>query len=183
MPCDVSGGKVGCQNHSTKRVQRVVASSLETATDAAERLSGTSLMRHAVRELDQSVTAHNSKREATLLRRTQADQQQALVRDQLKRLSEDARFAIAKGRDDLAAQTIARQIDCERELERLDGVAAEARNEAASLADGIAEISRRKTRLQAELRTIDSAQAKMDSSAANAKAERKVRQAEDTSTE
>lgn len=162
-----------------KRVQRVVAASLESAADAAERVSGTSMMRHAIRELDQTIGKIAGKRDVAEARRLLAERQQNAIRAGLKQLSEDARFAIGKGRDDLAEAVLARQIDHEAELDRLRLVGTEASEESARLDESIGALRSRKAQMEKELSAIEVVRQEIGASGANARIERKVKRAED----
>ena len=73
-------------------------------------------------------------------------------------LKEKARFAIGKGRGDLAEAALSSQLDLEAELARLDRVRAEAADHAARLDLCMADLTPRKTQLERELAAFETAQ-------------------------
>ena len=89
-----------------KRVQRIVSAGLESAADAAERLNGSGMMRHAIREIDQAMDQVAKRLDSAKACATQADWRRAAIRDQVDALGRDARFALDKGRDDLAEAAV-----------------------------------------------------------------------------
>src|SRR3954468_14761138 len=111
------------------RVQKVVSGGLDSAVASAEQLSGTSLMRQAIRDMEDAIAKARDGAEAARARRLQAEHQITGARHQLATLHEQARFALGKGRDDLAEAAIARQIEIEAQIGRLDAARAEAATE------------------------------------------------------
>lgn len=130
------------------RARRVISAGVETAVDAAERASGESLMREAIREVERAADKLRKQSAEAEAKRLHASQQQRDIADQLKTLGEQARFALEKGRDDLAKAVVARQIELEAETARLVSVQAEAAKE--------------KNRLEADAVALDERKAAMD---------------------
>jgi phage shock protein A len=152
------------------RVQRVLSASAENAADALERASGTALMREAIRELDRATDKLRAQAEATELRRLQATHQHRDLRDKLKILAEQARFALAKGRDDLAEAAVAQQLDHEAQLATLEKMQTEAAAEGRGLAENLAAVKARKAEMEHELASVESARRAAASSVSGSRA-------------
>lgn len=140
------------------RVQRVLSTGVEGATEALERASGASLMREAIREVERAVADIRLEQDAVLMRRLQAEQQQKQARARLATLDEQARFALGKGREDLAAAAVSQQIETEALLERLKTLLTETADEGRRLEDGLAALKARKTQMDRELAAFAAAQ-------------------------
>jgi phage shock protein A len=139
------------------RVQKVVSGGLDSAVGSAEQLSGTSLMRQAIRDMEDAIAKARDGAEAARARRLQAEHQAGAAKQQLATLKEQARFALGKGRDDLAEAAIARQIEVEAQLARLDAARAEAAVEERRLEESRTELNLRKGRMEEELAAFQSA--------------------------
>jgi phage shock protein A len=163
-----------------KRVQRVVSAGVETAVDAAERLSGASLMREAVREVDRNIEKLTADRLTAKTKRLQAEHQQKACRDLLAGLDEQGRFALQKGRDDLAQVAVLRQLDLEDQIARLTAFSREKANEEKAFDAAIAALRLRKTKMEAELGSLEAARnaASTAAGAGGARLDRKVALAE-----
>jgi phage shock protein A len=166
------------------RVQRVVSGGVGSAVDFAETLSGTSLMRQAVRDMQSAMSRTRDEADEALTRQLQAEHQLATQRKQLETLKEQARFALAKGRDDLAEVAVARQIDVERQIERLAKVAADSKAEEARLQEALAALKLRTAEMEEQLAAFQAAQAAARSTEgapgrAHVRAERKAERAEE----
>ena len=161
-----------------KRMQRIVSAGLESATDAAERLNGSGMMRHAIREVDQAIDAVKGRLEAANACALQADWRRAAIRDQASALGRDARFAIDKGRDDLAQAAIERQLDLEAEAEQLRQTQTRAEREAGQLQASIDELRQRKTRMEREHAALEAAKREAEAIGNDPATERKVKRAE-----
>lgn len=101
------------------RVQRVLSVGVESAAGAAERACGGGLMREAIQQVDRSADEISDELHAAKARRDQAGCRQKGLRARLATLAEQARFAVGKGRDDLAEAALARQLDYEAEIARV----------------------------------------------------------------
>lgn len=140
------------------RVQRVVSSGVESAAEAVERASGTSLMREAIRQIGRAADDILAEREAAKTRRLHAARQHGIVRERLATLKEQARFAMSKGREDLAQAAVARQLDHEAQAGRLKTAQAEAAAEEARLDESLNALKLRKAQMEAELAAFQDAQ-------------------------
>jgi len=166
------------------RVQRVVSSGLDTAVGTVEQLSGTSLMRQALRDMDVAIEKARSESETVRTRRLQAAHQLDVSRKALGTLKDQARFALGKGREDLAQAAITRQIDIEAQVARLTAIEAEAGEEEQRLDASIADLRLRRGQMADELEAFVKARraaaADGDSpTAAGARAARKAERAEE----
>jgi phage shock protein A len=166
------------------RVQRVVSGGVESAVDMAEQLSGTSMIRQAMREMDAAIARTRDEADEALLRRLQAERQIEAQRRHLATLKDQARFAMDKGRDDLAEAAITRQIDIEGQIDRLAGAEAESKAEEAQLLESLAALKLRKSQMEQQLADLESAQrsARIEADAprgAAARAQRKADRAEE----
>lgn len=139
------------------RVQRVLSTGVETGVGAIERASGSSLMREAIRQVDRALDDICAEQAASRARRAQAARQQQTLRERLATLSEQARFAMSKGREDLAEAAVARQLDYEAQAERLKKDQAQAAAEAARLDACLAAMKVRKAEMEKELAAFQTA--------------------------
>ncbi|HYI40750.1 MAG TPA: PspA/IM30 family protein [Allosphingosinicella sp.] len=140
------------------RVQRVVSGGASSALDAAERLSGTSVMRQAIREMDSAVEKARTDGEGARAKRLQAAHRLQECRKQLATLKEQARFALGKDRLDLAEAAIARQLDVETQIASLTKAEAEAATAERRLEESAAELKLRRGQMYDELRSFEAAQ-------------------------
>ena len=141
------------------RVRRVVSASIETAVSAAENVSGTALLREAVRELERAEDAMRRDRDRLVARRDGAVTDQKARKAKAAEMADNARYALTKGREDLATQAIAHQIDLEAEADRLAMVQAEAKVELAAVEEALAELAARREKMNREVAAAASAQA------------------------
>lgn len=139
------------------RVQRVLSSNVNVVVDAAERASGTSLMRDAIRQIERAEDEARAELHEARCRRTQAGLQKALLRDRIAALGEQARFALSKDRPDLAEAAIARQLDHEAQVKQLDKGEAEAGENERRLEECLAELKLRKAQMEKEMEAFHSA--------------------------
>ena len=140
------------------RVQRVMSGGVGSAIDAAERLSGTSVMRQAIREMDCAIEKARAEGESARARRLQAAHRLQESRKQLATLKEQARFALGKDRLDLAEAAIARQLDVETQIASLTKAEAEAGAAERRLDESAAELKLRRGQMYEELRGFEAAQ-------------------------
>jgi phage shock protein A len=165
------------------RVQKVVTGGLDSAVGAAEQLSGTSLMRQAIRDMEDAVAKARAQAEGAREKRLHAEHQIAGAREQLATLKEQARFALSKGREDLAEAAIARQIEIEAHVARLAKAQQEAAEEERRLEESRTTLNQRKGKMEEELAAFQSARraAALDEAAPGrpeARVERRAEQAE-----
>lgn len=140
------------------RVRRVLSASAEDAVDALERASGTGVMREAIRQVARALDDVRTEQEAVAARVAQAKRQQGQIRDRIADLDEKARFALGKGRDDLAEAALATQLDLEAQVKRFDAVQAEAAEQAIRLDQCTSALAARKTQMEKELAAFEAAQ-------------------------
>lgn len=157
------------------RVQRVISAGADSAVSVAERASGSGLMREAIRQVERAADEVRDEQDKASMRRRDAGRQQRLVRDRIDTLKEQARFALSKGRDDLAEAAVATQIEHEKELARLKQVEAEAVETLARLDGCLAELKLKKAQMEKELAGFQAA--RTGSAGAADKAERAARRA------
>ena len=139
------------------RVRRVLSASAEEAVDALERASGASLLREALRQVEGALDEVRAEHEAQAARAAHARQQQQALRAQIADLDEKARFALGKGRDDLAEAAVSSQLDLEARIERLDIVQADAAEQVVRLDECLAALAARKAEMQKQLRQFETA--------------------------
>lgn len=140
------------------RVQRVVSGGVGSALDAAERLSGTSVMRQAIREMDAAVDKADTERESARARRLQAEHHLQACRKQLATLKEQARFALGKQRLDLAEAAVGRQIDVEAQIASLTKAESEARADERRFGESVDALKLRRGQMYEELRAFEATQ-------------------------
>ncbi len=140
------------------RVQRVVTGGVGSALDAAERLSGTGVMRQAIRDMDSAIERARGESEGARVKRLQAAHRLQECRKQLATLKEQARFALGKDRLDLAQAAIARQIDVEAQIAALARAETEAAAAERRLDESTAELKLRRGQMYDELRGFEAAQ-------------------------
>ncbi len=130
------------------RVSRILSAHVEDTVDQMEQAGGEAVMREAVREADRAIDQVKAQLEAAMGRRLQAARQQQMLAKRLEELTEKAKFALKEGREDLAEAALSRQIDLEGQVQKLDDVQAQAREEEARLDDGLASLKARKTQME-----------------------------------
>jgi phage shock protein A len=140
------------------RVQRVVSGGVGTAIDAAERYSGNSVMRQAIREMDSAIEKALAESEAARAKRLQAAHRLQEYRKQLATLKEQARFALGKDRLDLAEVAIARQLDIEGQISLATKAETDAAEAERRLEESAAELKLRRGQMYDELRGFEDSQ-------------------------
>lgn len=140
------------------RVQRVVSGGVGNALDAAERLSGTSVMRQAIRDMDCAIDKARAEGDSARAKRLQAAHRLQECRKQLATLKEQARFALGKDRLDLAEAAIARQLDVETRIAALAKAESEAGAVERRLEESAVELKLRRGQMCDELRSFEAAQ-------------------------
>jgi len=101
------------------RAKRLISASVGSALDMAEEASGPRLMREAVRQAARAIDTVRDEQRAQAARRSEALARATILRAEIAKLGDDARYAKAKGREDLATAAITQQIAQETELEGL----------------------------------------------------------------
>lgn len=157
------------------RVQRVISASADSAVSTAERFSGSGLMREAIRQVERAADDVRDEQDKANARRRDAERQQRVLRERLDTLREQARFALSKGRDDLAEAAVASQIEHEKALARLKQVEAESVETLARLDGCLRELKLKKAQMEKELAGFQAA--RTGSAGAADRAERAARRA------
>jgi phage shock protein A len=139
------------------RVRRVLSASAEEAVDALERASGASLLREAIRQVEGAFDEVRAEHETQAARAVQAKAQQQALRERIAELDEKARFALGRGRDDLAEAAVSSQLDLEARIGRLDSVQADAAGQIVRLDECLAALAARKAEMQKQLRQFEAA--------------------------
>lgn len=133
------------------RVQRVVSAGLDSAVSSVERASSTGLMREAMRDADRAIDRLVVERETAQARGRNAEGRLKSLREEHGALDEQARFALARQRPDLAKATIARQVDLEEQIAALDAVRRQAVVDEERLERAVEELTRRRQQMREEL--------------------------------
>jgi phage shock protein A len=134
------------------RVQRVVTSSVSAAVETAERASGVGLMAEAVRDAEDALDKLRVEQARVEERRRQHAIRETRARADLDKLDEQARYALARKRPDLAEAAVTRQVEVEAEIAALLDNGRALAGEEARLAEAVADLTQRHARLRAELR-------------------------------
>lgn len=139
------------------RVQRVLSAGADSAVGAAERLSGASLMRQAIRDIDGAIEDIRTAQDEAERRRAQAEHQHKRLREMLATLDEQARYAMSKQREDLAEAAVGRQLAVETQAAALKKAQAKAAAELGRLAESLAALDSRKAQMEAEFTAVQAA--------------------------
>jgi phage shock protein A len=137
------------------RVERIVRTSADRALELAERASGIVLVREAARELEQAEERLRADRQTADRKARRAAEAQKEIRAKLIELTDHARYALGKGREDLARAAVARQVELEKETGDWETIAAEAKIEAKCIDEALAQVATRRKQIQAELAALE----------------------------
>lgn len=167
------------------RAKRVVSAGIETALDHAERASGTSLMREAIREVDRAMDKVRREQEDAVDQQNQAAGQQTLSAKRAEEWGGKILFTLEKGREDLAEAAIIQQMEFEAKVRHFKNLEASARTDASRLAGLLEELAARKAAMQEELAEFETMMrenqaAGEDNASADPDVERKVARAEES---
>jgi phage shock protein A len=133
------------------RVRRLLSARIEDSVDAMERANSDGTMREAIREVDRAMDEVRRDRESAMTRRLQAGRQQDMIAEKLAKLTEQARFALGEGREDLAEGALMRQVDLEEQAARLERLKELSREEEAKLDESFTALQARKTEMEEAL--------------------------------
>ena len=133
------------------RLRQVLQTNVETALDLAERASGPVLMKEAARQLERVEEQLRREKDQAQRRLDQAAAEQEQCRTRATEMAENARYALGKGREDLAKAALARQLDLEREIERLATVQTEGRLEMSQIDEAVTALAARARTMRAEM--------------------------------
>lgn len=131
------------------RARRVVSGGVDELLTAAERASGDALVREAIRDMDAAIDAAHEQRARAALITERAQRDAADLAEQRTAREEDARYALAKDRRELAAQAIALQLDLEAEVAALEQRATHAAAERDALDAALADLAERRAAMAA----------------------------------
>ena len=165
------------------RVKRMVSGSVEDMVDTMERSGGATVMRQAIREVDQVVAEAKNERNLATAKRLQAVRQQRMYAERLEDMQEKAQYAMNEGREDLAEAALHRQMDFEAQKAKLAEVEIKAAEQERDLEESLASLEMRKAHLEEELKHFEAARADADLESDNphskgAEAVRRVERAE-----
>lgn len=139
------------------RVRRLLSASAEEAVDALERATGAGLLREAIRQVDGALDEVRAEHRAQAERSARAGRRRQELRERIADLDEKARFALGKGREDLAEAAVSSQLDLEARIERLDGVQADSAEQIVKLDECVAALGARKAQMLKDLRGFEAA--------------------------
>ena len=137
------------------RVERIVRTSADRALELAERASGVVLVREAARELEQAEERLRADRQTADRKARRAADAQKEIRAKLTELTDHARYALGKGREDLARAAVARQVELEKETGDWETIAAEAKIEAKCIDEALTQVAARRKQIQSELASLE----------------------------
>jgi|TARA_R100001244_G_scaffold6593_27_gene8277 phage shock protein A len=167
------------------RAKRVVSAGIESALDHAERASGTSLMREAIREVDRAMDKVRREHEEAVDRQSQAVGQQKLSAKRAEEWDGKVRFTLEKGREDLAEAALMQQMDFEAKVKHFKNVEASAKTDASRLANLLEDLAARKMVMETELAEFErmmseNKAASEDNADVDRKVDQKIERAEAT---
>lgn len=140
------------------RTRRLLTARIEDTLDAMEQANSGRTMREAIREIDRTIDDVRADREAAVARRNHAASQQHMIATKIAELTEMARFALSKSREDLAEGALSRQLDLEGQIAELDQVRQHARDEEDKLDESLAALRARKRQMEDALMAFTIAQ-------------------------
>jgi len=159
------------------RAKRVVSARIETALDQAERASGTSLMREAIREVDRAMDKVRREHDDATDRQSQAVGQQELSAKRAEEWGGKVLFTLEKGREDLAEAAIMQQMDFEAKVKHFKNLEASAKTDVSRLASLLEDLEARKAAMQDELSEFEKMMSENKAASdANANPDRSVEQ-------
>ena len=141
------------------RVKRLVSGNIEDMVDSMETSGGTTVMRQAIREIDQVVSEVKKERDLATAKRLQAVRQARMYSERLYDMQEKAQFAMNEGREDLAEAALHRQIDFEAQMAKLAEVESTTAEQERQLEESVASLEIRKAHLEEELSHLETARA------------------------
>lgn len=136
------------------RVKRLVVASVNDMVDTLENAAPETVMREAIREIDQAAGDVRAALGRTIANRHHASKRLMAANAKHEELSEQAQFAVAQGRDDLAEAAIARQLDMEAQIPVLETALKDIAAEQAELESYVTALLARKREMEAELTTF-----------------------------
>ncbi|MBQ0772039.1 MAG: PspA/IM30 family protein [Sphingomonadales bacterium] len=167
------------------RAKRVVSAGIESALDQAERASGTSLMREAIREVDRAMDKVRREQEDATDRQNQAVGQQKLSAQRAEEWGGKVLFTLEKGREDLAEAAIMQQMDFEAKIKHFKNLEESAKMDVSRLDRLLEELAARKTAMEDELAEFEKMMSENkavsdEHMTSDPSVERKIKRAEET---
>jgi phage shock protein A len=167
------------------RAKRVVSAGIESALDQAERASGTSLMREAIREVDRAMDKVRREQEDATDRQNQAVGQQKLSAQRAEEWGGKVLFTLEKGREDLAEAAIMQQMDFEAKIKHFKNLEKSAKMDVSRLDRLLEELAARKTAMEDELAEFEKMMSENkavsdEHMTSDPSVERKIKRAEET---
>ncbi len=133
-----------------QRVGRIISATLEDAVDRLESAGSGSILRETLREVDRGIAQLQAEHDDAQARCAQLARQRCDLRDEAGQLTDKARFALGEGRQDLAEAALARQIDLEAQIDRLDIEDAGLAGTAAAIVHELNSLKARKAQMEQE---------------------------------
>ncbi len=133
------------------RVKRLVTGSVNGLVDSIESAAPETVMREAIREIDEAANEVRDTLGRTIANRHHANKRLMDATSKHEALAENARFAIEKGRDDLAEAALARQIDMEAQMPVLEATLRDLSTEQAELEGFVAALLARRREMESDL--------------------------------
>ncbi|WP_323799405.1 PspA/IM30 family protein [Parasphingorhabdus sp.] len=167
------------------RAKRVVSAGIESALDQAERASGTSLMREAIREVDRAMDKVRREQEDATDRQNQAVGQQKLSAQRAEEWGGKVLFTLEKGREDLAEAAIMQQMDFEAKIKHFKNLEKSAKMDVSRLDRLLEELAARKMAMEDELAEFEKMMSENkavsdEHMTSDPSVERKIKRAEET---
>jgi len=165
------------------RVQRVISTGASNAIGVVERVTGPSLMRQAIAEIDAVADELRAARDEADTRRVHASLRQGALQNRVATHKEQARFAIAKDREDLARAALAQEMAAEADLAEQRKAEADAKAELKQLDESLAALKLRRTEMERDFRDFEAVRREVErtapAKAPSARGMRKISRAED----
>lgn len=136
------------------RVKRLVVGSVNDIVDTIENAGPETVMREAIREIDRTADDLRAELGRIVANRHNANKRLMNANAKHEELSEQARFAVEQGRDDLAEAAITRQLDMEAQIPVLETALKDLSAEQTELENYVTALLARKREMEAELATF-----------------------------
>lgn len=143
-------------------VKRIVSGSVEDMVDTMERSGGPTVMRQAIRELENVVAEARKERDLETAKRLQAVRQQSMYAERLESMQEKAQYAMDQDREDLAEAALHRQMDFESQMAKLTDLETQSAEAERQLEESLASLEVRKAHLEEELKHFEAARTDAD---------------------
>ncbi|MEM6683574.1 MAG: PspA/IM30 family protein [Pseudomonadota bacterium] len=135
------------------RVKRLISGSVNSIVDAVETAAPETVMKEAVREIDNAIDEVRSQLGVAIANKHHASQRLLEANRKHEDLADKLRLSVDEGRDDLAEAVIARQLDLEAQIPILEGALKDASAEEAELETYITALTGRRREMEEDLQT------------------------------